>query len=231
MNEGLTHWLDGEMRDYEQVLGRFNRRLMKKVPLWMALCVAGMVALGFGVGYDWTYVVRVHLLIGVGLAAFVWLCFWLQTRGASVKRVRREYERCLGSLSAGDQEAFVLQASQCGRADFLNPASDKYPARLTVGPDYWLYYRGSCRVFRVADIGRLYARQETTRVGYNLGDTHVRQSLGVGVSLVAEFREGTSAAAQSREDKIYLENARQLGEAETLIRRYCPKAAGLFEES
>lgn len=231
MDESLKQWLNWEMRDYEQVLKGFNGRLMKKVPLWMALCIGGMTALGFGVGYDWTYVLRVHLPIGAGLAAFVWLCFWLQTRSVSVKKVRAQYEQCLGALSPSDQAAFAMQTSQCGKVDFLNQASDKYPARLMVGPDYWLYFRGGCRVFRVADIQRLYARQETTRVGYNLGDTHVRQNLGVGVSLVAEFREGTGAGAQSREDKIYLENSKQLEQAEDLIRRYCPKGAGLFENS
>ncbi len=230
MNEELRHWLDGEMQDYGVVLKRFNSRLMKKVPLWMALSVAGMVALGFGVGYDWTYVVRVHLPIGLGMAAFILLCFWIQTRSVSVKKVRKLYERCLSGLSAGDQEAFALQASQFGRTWFLNPASDKYPARLLVGPDYWLYFRGACRVFRVADIQRLYAREETTRVGYSLGKTHVRQNLNIGVSLVAEFREGTAAAAKSQSDHIYLENSRQLEEAESLIRRYCPKAGKLFEK-
>lgn len=229
MDEELRLWLDGEMQDYGVALKRFNRRLMKKVPLWMALSVAGMVALGFGVGYDWGYVLRVHLLIGVGFAAFLWLCFWLQTRGVSVKKARRQYEQCLGSLSPADQAAFARQGAQCGRVDFFNPASDKYPARLLIGPDYWLYFRGSCQVFRVADIQSLSAKQETARVGYSLGDTRVRQNLGVGVSLVAEYREGT-AAAKSGPGKIFLEDAKQLDEARQLIRQYCPKAGRLFEK-
>ena len=147
----------------------------------------------------------------------------------SVKKARRQYEQCLGSLSSADQAAFARQGAQCGRADFFNPASEKYPARLLIGPDYWLYFRGSCQVFRVADIQSLSAKQETARVGYSLGDTRVRQNLGVGVSLVAEYREGT-AAAKSGPGKIFLEDAKQLDEARQLIRQYCPKAGRLFEK-
>jgi len=50
MNEALRQWLDAEMKDYAPRFKAFNRRLMKRVPLWMALSVAAMVALGFGVG-------------------------------------------------------------------------------------------------------------------------------------------------------------------------------------
>ncbi len=228
MDNDLSQWLEREMEDYQPVFKAFNRRLMKKTPLWMALSVAGMVALGFVVGYDWTYVLRVHFLIGLGFAVFIWLCFWLQTRTVSMKKVRAAYEKALAELGAGDQAAFVRQASQTGHVDFLNSASDKYPARLTVGPDYWLYFRGGCQVFRVADIQRLSAKEESTRVGYSIGDTRVRQNLGVGVSLVVEYREGTAAAAQSPSGKIFLENAKQLGQTQELIKRYCPKGRELL---
>lgn len=50
----LKAWLDAEMRDFEVVFKAFNGRLMKKMPIWMAISVVGMVALGFGVGYDRT---------------------------------------------------------------------------------------------------------------------------------------------------------------------------------
>ncbi len=229
MDSGLKEWLDREMDSYEVVFRAFNRRLMKKVPLWMALCVAGMVALGFGVGYAWPYVLRVHLPIGVGIAAFVWLCFWVQTRSVSMKKVRKSYEGTFEKLGAPDQAGFARQAPQCGTLDFLNGASDKYPARLTVGPDYWLYFRGGCQVFRVADMQRLRVKEETARVGYNLGDTRVRQNLGVGVSLTVDYRDGTTSAAKSSEAKIYLESTKQLKAAQELIQKRCPKARAMLE--
>lgn len=228
MNESLRQWLERELKDYEVVFRRFNNRLMKRVPLWMLLSVAAMVALGFAVGYDWTYVLRVHFLIGLGFGLFILLCFWLQTRTVSMKKVRRLYEQALGGLSAADQEAFARQAPQCGSVDFLNPASDKYPARLTVGPGYWLYFRGGCQVFRVADMDGLNAVQETTRVGYQLGSTHVRQSLGVGVSVAVHFRDGTLSAARSDTAKVFLENAKQLEQARALIEKHCPQARTLW---
>ena len=63
MSDSLRRWLDAEMQDFTPRFKAFNRRLMKRVPLWMALSVAAMVALGFGVGYEWQYVMKVHLLI------------------------------------------------------------------------------------------------------------------------------------------------------------------------
>ncbi len=218
MNAELKQWLDAEMKDYEKVFKAFNSGTMKKVPLWMALCVIGLVALGFGVGGGLDTVLRIHLPVGVGMALFVWLCFWIQTRSVSMKKVRASYEKALGGLSPADQAAFVRQGPLCGRIGFENRMTDKYPARLMVGPDFWVYFREACQVFKVADIQKLHARQETTRVGYDLGKTHVRQSLGVGVSLVAEGA-----------GKIYLENAKQLEQAEELIKKYCPKGKELLQ--
>ena len=228
MSERLRQWLDSEMKDYEVVFRRFNNRLMKRVPLWMLLSIGGMVALGFAVGYEWTYVLRVHFLIGLGFGLFILLCFWLQTRSVSMKKVRKLYEQALGGLSSSDQEAFAQQASQAGSVDFFNPGSDKYPARLTVGPDFWLYFRGGCQTFRVADMAGLRVKQETTRVGYNVGNSHVRQSLGVGLSLVAHFREGSASAAQSDSASIFLDNAKQLEQARALTEKHCPKARPLW---
>lgn len=229
MGNEAKHWLDAEMQDFANDMKEFNGGTMKKLPLWMCLCVAGMVALGFMVGAEWSYVLRLHLPIGVGLALFIWLCFWLQGRSVSIKKVRAAYEQAIGALSPQDQAGFAGQAPQCGKVVYTNRLTDKYPARLTVGPEYWLYFRDlGCQVFRVSDMERLYAREEHTRVGYSIGRTRVRQSLGVGVSLVVEYRDGTAFADKGGSPSIYLENAKQLEEAYALIRRCCPKAQGLF---
>ena len=75
---------------------------------------------------------------------------------------------------------------------------------------------------------RLGARQETTRVGYSLGETRVRQNLGTGVSLVVGYRDGTASAGKSPEATLCLDNAKQLEEAYALIRRHCPKGQALL---
>lgn len=112
----------------------------------------------------------------------------------------------------------------------MNSASDKYPARLTVGPDHWLYFRGGCSVYKVSDMESLKAVQETARVGYNVGDTRVRQNLGIGVSIVVGYREGTASASGGPSAKVCLENSKQLLEAQELIKKYCPKAGSLWGE-
>lgn len=229
MIDPLRQWLDAEMEDYAPVFRAFNRRLMRRVPIWMALSVIALVALGFGVGYDWQYVARVHLLIGLGIAVLIWLCCWLQTRSVSMKKVRDMCEKALSDLSPSGQEAFARQAPT-GRADFANSATDKYPARLIVGPEYWLYFRDSCHIYRVSDMERLRVIEETGRIGYKMGDTRVRQTIGLGVSIVVGYRDGTSSASRDPEAKVYLENAKQLEEARTLIAKYCPKAGSLWEE-
>lgn len=231
MGNDVKRWLDAEMQDFAEDMKEFNSGTMKKVPLWMFLCVAGMVALGFLVGAEWSYVLRLHLPMGVGLALFIWLCFWLQNRSVSIKKVRASYEKALGALSPQDQAGFASQAPQCGKAGFANRLTDKYPARLTVGPEYWLYFRDlGCQVFRVADMKSLHAREEHTRVGYTVGSTRVRQSLGTGVSLVVEYRDGTAFAAKDSSPSIYLENAKQLEQAYALIRARCPKAQALLNK-
>lgn len=230
MNENLRLWLDSEMRGYEPAFKAFNRKLNRQLPIWMLVSVAALVALGFGVGYEWQYVVRVHLPIGLGIAAFIWLCYFIRGRSVSMKKVRKQYEKALSALSPSDQDALALQGSQCGHLDFLNTNADNCPARLTVGPDYWVYYRGACHTYRVADIERLWAVQETARVNYSLGNKRVNQNLGVGVSLMVGYRDGTQSAAKYPEDKIYLETGKQLEQAKELMDKYCPKSRTLWNK-
>lgn len=74
MSEAVQEWLENELRDFESVWKSFKSRQQKRHRIWMAAAVAGLVVLGFVAGYSWTYVLRVHLRIGIGLAAFIWLC-------------------------------------------------------------------------------------------------------------------------------------------------------------
>lgn len=228
MSEDLRGWLDRELQDYEPVWRSFRLKQQKMYYIWMAVAVAGMVALGFGVGYDLAYVARVHLPIGLGIALFIWLCVLLTGRAASMKAVRKGFEKALSALSPSDQELFVRQ--EFGRTDFLNTLEDSLPARFLAGPDFWLYFRGACRIYRVADMETLRAQEEENRLSYKVGGTRVRQKVSAGVSLVVEYREGTVSAKEGP-DRVYLANWDQFRLARDLIARCCPKAEALWEQA
>lgn len=227
MSEALQAWLDRELRDFEPVWKSFRGKQRRMYYIWMVVAVAGMVALGFGVGYDWTYVLRVHLPIGVGIAILIWLCVLLSSKANTMKNARKQFEKALSALSPSDQEAFARQ--DFGRADFLNTMEDSFPARLLVGPDFWLYFRGVCHIYRVADMEAFRVQEETTRLSYKVGSTRVRQKVGAGFSLVVDYREGT-ASSEERSDRLYLTSWKQLQTAKDLIARHCPKAQRLWME-
>lgn len=225
MSATTREWLEGELRDFEPVWKSFRRKQQRMYYVWMAAAVAGMIVLGFVAGYDWTYVARVHLPIGVGIAVFIWLCVLLTSRASTMKAVRKSFEKALSALSPSDQEAFVRQ--EFGRADMLNTFEDSFPARLLVGPDFWLYFRGVCQIYRVADMEALRVQEEKTQLHYKIGNTRVRQRVGAGVSLVVDYREGSGSARQGP-DSLYLANWDQLQTAKNLIVRYCPKVQDLW---
>lgn len=227
MSEGLRVWLDRELRDFEPVRKSFQNKQRKMYYIWMVVAVAGMVALGFGVGYDWTYVLRVHLLIGIGIAVFIWLCALITSRAGTMKEARKSFEKALSALSPSDQEAFARQ--DFGRVDFLNTFEDRFPTWVLVGEDFWLYFRDVCQIYRVADMEKLRAREEKTQLHYKVGSTRVRQKVGVGISLMVDYREGT-VSAKGGPDRLYLASWEQFQTVENLITRRCPKAASLWEK-
>lgn len=227
MSETLRKWLERELQDYEPVWKSFRSKQQRMYYIWMAAAVVGMVALGFVVGYDWTYVLRVHFLIGAGIALFIWLFVLLSNRANTMKNVRKQFEKALSSLSTSDQEDIVQQ--NFGRVDFLNTAEDSFPARLFVGSDFWLYFRGVCHIYRVSDMDKLRAKEEKTRINYNVGGTRVSQKVGVGVSLMVDYRDGTGSS-DGQSDQLYLASWEQFRTAKDLIAKHCPKAEYLWEE-
>lgn len=228
MSETLREWLDGELRDFEPVWKSFRGRQRRMYYIWMAVAVAGMVALGFGVGYEPAYVLRVHLPIGLGIAAFIWLCVLLAGRANTMKNARKQFEKALSALPPSDQEAFARQ--DFGRADFLNTFEDSFPARLLAGPDFWLYFRGACHIYRVSDMESLGAQEEKTQLHYNVGNARVRQKVGVGVSLTVGYRADT-VSAEKGADRLYLASWKQFQAAKELIDRHCPKAKALWKKN
>ena len=227
MSESLREWLERELQDFRPVWKSFRNKQRRMYYIWMAVAVAGMVALGFVAGYDWAYVLRVHLLIGIGIAVFIWLCVLLTSQTNTMKSARKQFEKALLALSPSDQEALARQ--NFDRVDFLNTFEDSFPARLLVGPDFWLYFRNVCQIYRVADIEKLWAQEEKTQFHYNVGNTRVRRKVSAGVSLMVDYREDTGSA-KGRPDRLYLASWEQFQTAKDLITRHCPKVESLWKK-
>ena len=227
MSESLREWLERELQDFRPVWKSFRNKQRRMYYIWMAVAVAGMVVLGFVAGYDWAYVLRVHLLIGIGIAVFIWLCVLLTSQTNTMKSARKQFEKALLALSTADQEALVRQ--NFGRVDFLNTFEDGFPVRLLVGPDFWLYFRDVCQIYRVADIEKLWVQEEKTRLHYKIGNTRVRQKVGAGVSLMVDYREDIGSAKE-RPDRLYLASWEQFQTAKDLITRHCPKVESLWKK-
>jgi len=229
MDAQLKMWLDGEMKEFSGALKEFRRKVMRKVPLWMAISIGGMTALGFFVGYEPAYVFRVHFLIGLVIALFIWFCFWAQGRATSVKRARAIYEMGIKDFFQSEEEkqAFCrqMETGQCGKLFFYNFKSDSYPCRLVIGPDYWYFFRIRFHMIRVADIYGVSERTETSRVSVNTGGVRVKGNVSAGVSLVVNYKVDTPSAKKGIEECLLLENDAQCQEAMELIRKYCPASA------
>ena len=228
MSETMQEWLERELQDFTPVWKAFRNKQQRMYYLWMAGAVAGLVALGFGVGYDWRYVARVHLPIGLGIAILIWLFVLLSNRANTMKTVRKSFEEALSALSPADQEAFVRQ--DFGRADFFNTLEENFPARLLVGPDFWLYFRHVCRIYRVDDMEKLLFQEEKTQLRYKVGNNRVRQKVLAGVSLVIDHREKSNGSDEEGSGSLYLANWDQAQTAQELIAQYCPKAESLWGE-
>lgn len=228
MSGALQEWLDKEMQNFEPVWKSFRSRQRKMYYIWMAAAVAGLVVLGFVAGYNATYVLRVHLLIGAGLAAFIYLCVLITGRTGTMKNAQKNFEDALSSLSPSEQESFARQ--DFGRADFFNTVDDAFPARLLAGPDFWLYFRDGCQIFRVADMEKLEAREEKIQLRYKTGSTRVRQKAVAGISLAVSYRED-SDSDKERPDSLFLASWEQFQTAKDLINQHCPKAQALWSES
>ena len=233
MNEQTKLWLDQEMKDFSQLLKQFRAKINKRVPVWMAISVAAMFLLGILVGYDITYVLRVHFVIGCGIAFFIWFCFWLQGRATSAKKARKAYEKAMADffVSDEDQAAFNRQmdTQNYGTVNFLTITTDNYPCRFLAGPDYWIYFKnGRCQFIRTADIARVYEQEETSRISYNVGNRRVRQNMSVGVSLVIEYKEESPSAQKQKEDKLFTENQTQSNAVTELIRKHSLQIPGVL---
>lgn len=230
MNERLKTWLDWEMKDFSEAFKEFNSKLNKKMPIWMAVSIIGMIVLGFCVGADVLTILKIHFPIGCAFALLIWLSYLLQGKTTSVKKVRDSYEKTMTEFfkSDDDTNAFLRQMDMrsYGKLNFLNVVFDKYPCRFIAGNDYWIFFKDlGCRFIRVDDIESIHAKEEKTRVRYSTSTTHVKQNVAVGVSLVIKYKENSVSASELQEEKLFFDNGEQYSQAIELIKKYCPKSS------
>lgn len=236
MNGQLKVWLDGELKEYEGLFREFRRKVKKNVPLWMALSVVLLVAFGvLGGGIDnlsetLPNILKINLPIGCGIAVFIWLCFWIQGKSTSMKKVQDAYEKGIDRFlkKEADQEIFCKQMNEgnYGTVHFLNTKTESYPTRFIAGPDYWMHSSGnSCRFIKTEDIEKIYGTEENSRVSYNVGNSRVSQNVAVGVTLVIVYKEGSPSAKDrgDREERIFFQSGNQFQQALDMIAEHCPQ--------
>ncbi len=235
MDQRLELWLDNEMRTIEESLKGFTSKLKRSMYIYMAASVAGLVLLGVIVGAPVKTVLTLHLPIGVVIAVFIWLCYLLQMKTTSVKKIRKIYDKAFESFFTSDEDvkAFTDLTEDAGRGDItlMNINTDKYPCRVTIGENYWVIFRNfSCRIIRPGDIKSIHSETEKTRVGYNLGNSRVSQKIAIGVSMIIDYKEGTQSYAKNKSESLFLNNGKEYEQIKQLILERCSKAAELFED-
>ena len=217
MNDKLRLWLEKEMSEMASEIQKLNKKLMKKVPIWMGISVGVMVGIGLLAGYDFLYILKVHFLIGCGIAFFIWLCFFLQIKTTSVKNVKSVYEKVIEKIDDKEKDLFTKQMENGSYevVTFQNPTTDKYPARFLVGKDFWVYYRfPNCVVVNASDVNKIYLRNDTTNISYNVGNRNIRQNVSLGKSLII------SSKTNKEDIVISLGNDEQVKQAKELIKKY-----------
>lgn len=227
MDEQLKLWLDQELKEFDTAMQKFNKKLTKMMYLYMAGSVLGLTALGFLVGADIHTILTMHFPIGCAIALFIWICFQIQNKVTSVKKVRSAYEKAITAFfqSENDRKAFVrqMESRDYETAHFMNTVTDKYPCRFIAGPEYFMFFRDlSCRFIRVSDIADIYAEEEKSRIRYQMGDSRISQNVTLGISLIIEYKKDPVSGKEHAADKLYLDNGSQLAKVLDMIQKYRP---------
>lgn len=228
MDGQLKAWYEREMEEYAGLLDKIKKKQMKWAPLWMAVSIGAMVALGFGVGYDFEYVLRVHFVIGCGIALFILFLFWILTVTTTMKPVRKAYERAFGEFFQSEEDVSLfcrqMEEKNFDMLTFMNISSEKFPTRFIAGPDYWVYFCcGRCVLVRVADIESIHESSESTTVSYNVGGTRVRQDMSAGASIAVVYKNDTASQRKTKMEKLYFSKRDQFRQAMESVKKRCPE--------
>lgn len=224
MNLQMKRWMEEDLKEFKSYLDAFKKKQMRLVPLWMALCVAGMCALGIAAGADIGYVMHLHLPVGCGIALFVGLAYWFQNQTTSIGKLRKQYQKGLW-LPEHAQDAFAEQMEEKKyEAWNFTQKGEKYPRRLLVGPKYWMYlFWGRCFYFQTADIEAVKIQRDQLDIRRRIGDTSFWKQTVSTVSIEISYYEGSESVRMKAPDLLLFDNMEQLTKAVQMIDRNCPE--------
>lgn len=226
----MQEWIKNEAANSENMLAAARKKNMKKLPVWMALCVAGMVALGlFAYRGDVQVVLKVHLPIGIGIALFVALfTIWQQKCILNKKMLIKAYEKgataAFNDRQEQDQVLFCHQMGQkdCEEVEFWEKQIS-FPSKVIIGTDYWVYRSNVTANFvKVSDVLGAHLANSKARISYKIGNTKVKQNVIVGVELIVDYKKDSGVKSTS-DSVIYFDNKKQALPVIELIKKYCPQ--------
>lgn len=224
----MQEWIDREADGFEPELAVARKKSLKKLPLYMGISIAGLCVFGFAVGAGVSGVLRLHLPIGVGIAAFIALfTLWQQNSIINKKAVIKAYQKgamdMFKTIPVEEQTLFCAQMSQKHYSESVYQESQTpFPTKVIIGPEYWVYRNAVTSFFvKSSHIARAYLRQTNARVTYEKASSNVKKNVAIGVELVVEYREG-SEASKSSEIAMYFDNNGQAAPVLSLIQKHCP---------
>lgn len=228
MNTQMKAWMEEDLKEFKKYLDAFKRKQMRLVPLWMLLCVAGVSALGIVAGGEIDDVLHLHLPVGCGIALFVGLAYWIQNQTTSIGKLRKQYQKKLW-LSEHAQSAFAEQMMEKKyEAWNFSQKGEKYPRRLLVGPQYWMYlFLGRCFYFQAADIKSMKVQKDDLNIRHRIGETGSWKQTVSTVSIELSYYEGSESACLNAPDMLLFDNMEQLSKALQMIERNCPGLSAL----
>jgi len=226
----MQEWIEKEAVNSEKMLASARKKNMQKLPVWMAVCIVGMIALGFVAGMGVQGVLKLHLPIGIGLALFSALfTVWQQKSILNKKIIIKAYIKGAASEFANspeqNQSLFCHQMSD-GRYEEVEYSQSQipFPSKVIVGSDYWVYRNHVMSVFvKVSDVSEIHLAKTKVRMSYDKGNTQVKKNAAVGVELVVDYKENSSPKKISPCSVMFFDNNEQASQVLALIKKHCPQ--------
>ncbi len=226
----MQEWIEKEAANFEPTLAEAKKKNMKKLPLWMMISVAAMVALGFAVGGSVEDVMKLHLPIGVGIAVFIALTKLLMNSSLSKKTIVKLYTK--GAQSDFKKDDGQNQSLLCAQMNSGNyeefeykEKQSAYPSKMFIGPDYWVHLnRFPAKYIKASDVSRVCFSGVNTTISYQTSSSNVKQSVQTGFELVAELKADTNDKKQKIKTKtvLFCDKIEDVSPVFDMIRKYCP---------
>ena len=220
MGQQLQEWIEKDAQQAQERLSSLRKKKLAKTPLGMLACVAALVALGFVVGADVATILRLHLLLGLGIALVYGVTAYLTSGSLAPKTIVKAYARGAKQIRTPEDERLFLNQMSEGRCDVMEYLEDGFPSKVIIGPDYWVY-RGVARsdFIKVADI-------ESCTVVTDSATIHAgekRRRVAIGRSIVVRYKKELNLGALSSIASLSFNNDNEVTQAFALIEKHCPQ--------